>query len=160
MIAQRESSTVNSTGTEGARRATGVPVERPNHPDPEVRPSKKTRRRLTVGYKLKVIATVEELRSQGEGAIGAYLRKECLYYATVHKWAKLQEKGMLTANKSGPHQKDNKELHSEIAKLKRKLEQTEKKLKKTELLVELQKNSRRFWLWIFKRTATKAQGAD
>lgn len=139
MIAQKESSTVNSTGTEGARRATGVPVGRLNHPDPEVRPAKKTRRRLTVGYKLKVIATVEELRSQGDGAIGAYLRKEGLYYATVHKWEKLQEKGILTANKAGPHPQGNKVLHNEIAKLKRKLEQTEMKLKKTELLVELQK---------------------
>lgn len=139
MITQRETNALISTGTEGARRGTGVPVERATHPDPEVRPLKKTRRRLSVGYKLKVIATVEELRSQGEGAIGAYLRKEGLYYATVHKWVKLQEKGLLTANKSGPHPQGNKELHNEIARLKRKLEQTEKKLKKTELLVELQK---------------------
>lgn len=139
MIAQRETSAVNTTGTEGARRATGVPVVESSHPDPEVKPSERTRRRLTIGYKLKVIATVEELRSQGEGAIGAYLRKEGLYYATVHKWAKLQEKGLLTKNKPGPHQQSNKELHNEIAKLKRKLEQTEKKLKKTEFLVELQK---------------------
>lgn len=139
MVVQKEADAVKSTGMEGARRATGVPVERTNHPDPEVRPSGKTRRRLTVGYKLKVIAAVEELRSQGNGAIGAYLRKEGLYYATVHKWAKLQEKGFLTSNKPGTHQKSNKGLHGEIAKLRRKLEQAEKKLKKTELIVELQK---------------------
>jgi hypothetical protein len=140
MIAQRESKAINSTGTEGARRATGVPVElTTSHPDPELRPSTKTRRHLTVGYKLKVIATVEELRTQGDGAIGAYLRKEGLYYATVHKWTKLQKQGLLTDNKPGPHRKNSQELHNEIAKLKKKLQTTEKKLKKTELVVELQK---------------------
>jgi len=137
MIAIKEQVTATPTGTQGARRATGVPVGA-ERPDPEVIAHPK-RRRLTVGYKLKVINTVEELRSQGSGAIGAYLRKEGLYYATVHKWVQLRDKGLLTSNKTGPRQQDNRELHAQIAKLKRKLDQTEKKLKKTELIVELQK---------------------
>ena len=139
MINPKEKKSVESPGAKGARRATGGPGEQKSHPDPEVKPSTRTRRRLTVGYKLKVLAAVEELRLQGDGAIGAYLRKEGLYYATVHKWAKLQEKGLLTSNKPGPQQKSHKALQSEITKLRRKLEQTEKKLKKTELIVDLQK---------------------
>jgi hypothetical protein len=137
MIALKEKVTANSNGTQGARRASGVPFEA-EHPDPEVVAHSK-RRRLTVGYKLKVINTVEELRSQGAGAIGAYLRKEGLYYANVHKWVQLRDKGLLTSNKPGPREQDTRELHAQIAKLKRKLEQTEKRLKKTELIVELQK---------------------
>ncbi len=113
-------------------------AEKKHYPDPEVTVIPK-RRRLTVAYKIKVINTVEELRSQGEGAIGAYLRKEGLYYASVHKWAQQYREGLLTSQKPGRSQKSHKDMQYEIVKLKRKLEQTEKKLKKTELVVELQK---------------------
>lgn len=138
MIALKERKVEDSAGTEGARRATGVPVEQKSYPDPEVRVFTK-RKRVTLSYKVKVINTVAELRSQGEGAIGAYLRKEGLYYASVHKWAQLHEKGLLTSKKPGPHQKTHKELQAEIAHLKRELEQSEKKLKKAGLVIELQK---------------------
>jgi len=67
------------------------------------------------------------------------LRKEGLYYASVHKWAQQYRQGLLTSQKPGRSQKCHKDLQYEIVKLKRKLEQTENKLKKTELVVELQK---------------------
>jgi transposase len=138
MILPKETSREEATGMEGARRATGIPVARTNPPDPEVKAYGK-RRRLTVAYKIRVINTVEELRSQGEGAIGAYLRKEGLYYSSVNKWAQQHKQGLLTTQNPGRSQKSHKDLQYEIVKLKRKLEQTEKKLRKTELVVELQK---------------------
>lgn len=130
--------TFESTGTKGGRRPTGVPVEAQQAQDPEVvaRPS---RRRLTVAYKLKVLDIVSSLRSQGNGAIGAYLRKEGLYYSSIRSWAHLREKGTLVAKRSGSAAKSRETLVTEIKKLRRALEHTQKRLRKTELIVELQK---------------------
>lgn len=138
MISLKAALKDEATGMEGARRATEIPVARNISPDPEVKAYAK-RRRLTVAYKIRVINTVEELRTQGDGAIGAYLRKEGLYYSSVHKWAQQYRQGSLSSKTPGRHQKCQKDLQCEVAALKRKLEQTEKKLRKTELVVELQK---------------------
>lgn len=127
-----------TTGTEGGRRPTGVPVEVDKIPSPEVE-VKKTRRRHTIAYKIRVLETVSALRSDGGGAIGSYLRKEGLYYSTVRKWEKLQEEGKLTSTQTGPKGKGRQAMQAEIQQLRRKLERTEKKLKKTEMIVELQK---------------------
>ena len=53
--------------------------------DPEVK-DRTTRRRHTVAYKLQILETVAALRSQGNGAVGSYLRKEGLYYSSVRRW--------------------------------------------------------------------------
>jgi hypothetical protein len=134
------SPTSNSSGTKGGRtRPTGVPDETNTKPDPEVI-ARTTRRRLTTAYKLKVVNQVDSLRSEGNGAIGAYLRKEGLYYSMVHKWSQLRDQGLLTNHSSVTgHTKERTALLSENKQLRRKLEQTEKRLHKTELLVELQK---------------------
>ena len=129
----------SSSGTKGGRRPTGVPDETTILPDPEV-DARTTRRRLTKGYKLKVVNQVDSLRAEGNGAIGAYLRKEGLYYSMVHKWSQLRDQGLLTNRSSVVgHTKERTALLSENKQLRRKLEQTEKRLRKTELLVELQK---------------------
>ena len=125
-------------GTEGGRRPTGVPGEASTTPDVEV-VAQNPRRRLTVGYKIRVIETVAELKAKGSGSVGSYLRKEGLYYSSVRKWMQQYERGELTATKSGSKTKSTTELQAEIHRLRRQLERTEKKLKKTELIVELQK---------------------
>ena len=127
-----------TTATQGGRRPTGVAVEDQGVPTSEVE-VRSTRRRHTIAYKVRVLETVAALRTDGGGAIGAYLRKEGLYYATVRKWAHDHEQGKLTSTRSGPKEKSREALLSEIAQLRRKMEQTEHKLKKTELIVELQK---------------------
>ena len=124
-------------GTEGGRRPTGVPGERTTS-DVEV-VVQNPRRRLTVGYKIRVIETVAELKGKGIGSVGSYLRKEGLYYSAVRKWTQQYERGELTATKSGSRAKRTTELQAEIQRLRRQLERTEKKLKKTELIVEIQK---------------------
>jgi len=130
--------TSESTGTKGGRRPTEVPVEEHQTHDPEVvvRPS---RRRLTVAYKLQVLDMVTSLRSQGNGAVGAYLRKEGLYYSSIRSWERLYEQGALSDKRSGSTAKSRKTLVAENKKLRRALEQTKKRLRKTELIVELQK---------------------
>ena len=120
-------------GTEGGRRPTGVP----GGGTVEVVVSEK-RRSLTVSYKIRVVETVAALRTEGSGSIGAYLRKEGLYYSTVRKWAEQYERGKLTHRQDESKAK-NGALQAEIQRLRRKLEQTERKLKKTEAIVEIQK---------------------
>jgi hypothetical protein len=90
---------------------------------------------------VKILKQVDNLREAGNGAIGAFLRTEGIYYSMVHKWSKQREQGLLTANrdKSAMQEKGRDEIIAENKQLRRKLEQTEKRLHKTELLVELQK---------------------
>jgi hypothetical protein len=92
-----------------------------------------------VAYKLKVLETVAALRARGHGAVGAYLRKEGLYYSSVRTWERLQAQGQLTSKGRGSKERSREELLAENKRLRRKQEQLEKKLKKTELIVELQK---------------------
>jgi transposase-like protein len=125
-------------GTEGGRRPTGVTGVETKPTEVEV-VARKRRRRLTIGYKIRVIETIAELKANGSSSIGSYLRKEGLYYSSVRKWIQQQERGELTATKSGGKTKNRSVLQAEIHRLRRQLESTEKKLKKTELIVELQK---------------------
>lgn len=122
-----------TTGTEGGRRPTGVPVEATT----EVKASS-GRRRLTIAYKIRVVETVQALRSEGSGSIGAYLRREGLYYSAVRKWTQQFQHGELTTRQNDSKAK-TRQLQAENQRLRRKLEQTEKKLKKTEMIVEIQK---------------------
>lgn len=127
-----------TTETQGGRRPTGVSVDGRGIPTSQVE-VRHARRRHTIAYKIRVLETVADLRTDGGGAIGAYLRKEGLYYSTVRKWVQSHEQGKLTLTRSGPKEKSREALHSEIHQLRRKIESTERKLKKTELIVELQK---------------------
>ena len=127
-----------TAGTEGGRRPTGVPAVPVEKKSSEVIPSQK-RRRLTTAYKIKVLQTVESLKSQGQGAIGAYLRSEGLYYSSVSRWSKQREEGHLTASKRGRQEKSRESLLAENKKLRRQLDSLQNKLEKTELIVDLQK---------------------
>ena len=120
-------------GTEGGRRPTGVP----GGEAVEVEVLSK-RRRLTVAYKIRVVETVQALRSEGSGSIGAYLRREGLYYSAVRKWTQQFERGELTTRQNDSKAKTH-QLQAENQRLRRKLEQTERKLKRTEAIVEIQK---------------------
>jgi hypothetical protein len=78
-------SQTSSSVTKGGRRPTEVTEEQQHPPDPEVVP--RSRRRVhSLPYKLNVLKAVAALRSEGNGEIGAYLRREGLYYATVRSW--------------------------------------------------------------------------
>ena len=130
--------TPGKAGTEEVRRPTVVPADAPIKPDPEV-VARPRRRNLTVSYKLKVLETVAALREQGQGAIGAYLRKEGLYYSSISSWERLRDQGLLTSTQKGPKEKNRDALLVEIKQLRRKLDQSQKRLAKTELIIELQK---------------------
>ncbi len=129
--------------TEGVRRTTDVTSDLPRRPDTSMSGTevvaRAIRRRLSLAYKLKVLETVSHLRTQGHGAVGAYLREEGLYYSSVRAWERLHANGELTAQRKGAKGKNRDTLLAENKKLRRKLEQSEKHLVKAELLIELQK---------------------
>ena len=125
-------------GTEEGRRPGVVPADAPTKPDPEV-VARPHRRNLTVAYKLKVLETVTVLREKGQGTVGAYLRKEGLYYSSIRSWERLRDKGLLTSTQKGPKEKNRDALLVEIKQLRRKLDQSQKRLAETELIIDLQK---------------------
>jgi len=131
---------VGTPGSEGARRATGGPGVPAAAPTGTEVPVHRSRRRLTMAYKQRVIQKVAQLRGAGNGAVGAYLRSEGLYYSSVRKWERLAAEGKLGASKASQKaQKDRQALQKENKALRRKLQRMEKQLAKKELIIDLQK---------------------
>ena len=122
-----------SPETEGGRRPTGVSGGEAVEVEVPV-----TRRRLTIPYKIRIVETVKTLKAEGHGSIGAFLRREGLYYSTVRKWIEQYERGEL-ARRQDESKAKTRALQAENQRLRRKLEQVERKLKKTEAIVEIQK---------------------
>jgi transposase-like protein len=133
-------------GTEGARRATGVPAKDSNRspvifspPDPEV-PEKKPRRRFTAAYKLRILREYESCREPGE--IGALLRREGLYHSNISTWRRQRDQGALqglTPRKRGRKAKKHDPIAQKVARLERENRQLTKKLKQAETIIEVQK---------------------
>jgi transposase-like protein len=108
-------------------------------PDPEVL-EKAIRRRFTAEYKLDILRQVEACREPGE--IGALLRREGLYSSHLTTWRRQKDVGMLSgltpkprgrkANPIHPLQTENEQLRKEKNRL-------QKRLKKAELIIEIQK---------------------
>ncbi len=131
--------------TEGGRSGpTGVSLSgeltstAPVSPDPEVS-AHSTRRRLTAAYKLRILDRVEELRNDGGGTLGAFLRGEGLYYSAVQKWFHQRAAGTLGLDRRGSPRKGRQSLLRENKALRRQNEGLKKRLHKTELIVDLQK---------------------
>ena len=108
-------------------------------PDVEVEATPVRRRAFTAAYKRQVLERAEALVSQGEGKLGAYLRKEGLYSSHLTQWRRQQKQGLLRDVKRGraPSQKDA--VVKENIRLKRALASLEKRAKQAEFLVDLQK---------------------
>ena len=134
-------------GTEGVRRATGVPAnDGGNHqpstfspPDPEV-PEKKPRRRFTAAYKLRILQEYDVCTMPGE--IGALLRREGLYHSNISTWRKQRDQGALhglSPRKRGRKAKKVNPMAQEVARLERENRRLTKKLKQAETIIEVQK---------------------
>jgi len=128
---------IETSVMEGARRATGVTdvsTQKTDVPDSEVKVPIK-RPRHTENYKQEVVARVSELRETG-GEIGSYLRAKGLYFSTVKKWENklknVNKKIVITGSKE-------KALSEKVKVLEKELERTQKKLAKSELIIEFQK---------------------
>jgi transposase len=131
-------------GTEGARRATGVtPAGVEEHrmsvPDPEV-PEKKARRKFTAKYKLQILQEADACSEPGQ--MGVLLRREGLFSSNLATWRKQRDEGLLNAlspKKRGRKEKEKNPLSQKVAELERENERLRKKLKKAEIIIEVQK---------------------
>jgi transposase len=116
-----------------------------NPPDPEV-PEKAIHRHFTAEYKLNILRQAEDCRQKGE--IGALLRREGLYSSHLTTWRRQRDGGMLSAlkpeqrgckaNPIHPLQAENEQLRKENIRL-------QKRLKKAELITDIQKKFHRCW---------------
>ena len=128
-------------GTEGARRATGVtPIMRePNPPNPEV-PEKRPRRRFTAKYKLQILEEADTCTKPGQ--LGDLLRREGLYSSNLTTWRRQRDEGQLqglSPKKRGRKAKAVNPLAKRVAELERETQQLREKLRKAEIIIEVQK---------------------
>lgn len=105
-----------------------VPTQHSTQVTPEPALEKRTRRKFTVEYKLRIIA---EANACKHGELGALLRKEKLYSNQLADWRReFAENGVAGLSKSAPgptasktpEQRRLEQLEKENAKLSRKLE--------------------------------------
>jgi transposase len=96
------------------------------------------RRTYTADYKLKVLGEADAARGSGE--IGAVLRKHGLYSSHLAKWRKERRSGILeglSPQKRGPKSKSSP-LTAENQKLRRENEQLTDRLRKAEIVIDVQ----------------------
>lgn len=109
--------------------AAATPVGR--SADPEVAQVAK-RRKHSAAYKLRILEEIEN----SPGKTGVILRREGLYSSNLTRWKRWRN-NMNKNGKSSP----NKQLHNEVAKLKRENEGLKLKLEQAEGIIELQKKT-------------------
>lgn len=105
----------------------------------------KTRRAFTSEQKRTHLAAYEQAMETGEG--GDYLRSQALYYSQVAEWRRLRDAGMLEAIPAGAAAgaKTGTRMspeQAEIAKLRRELDVSEKRLARTEVALEIMGKAR------------------
>lgn len=99
--------------------------------------AKAKRKRFTAAEKLRILREVEACRGSGE--IGAWLRREGVYSSYLTTWRKQRELGELdglSPHKRGP--KPNPEA-IELAKLRREHERLQERMRRAELIIDVQK---------------------
>jgi transposase len=107
-------------------------------PNPEVLARPK-RRACTGEYKQQVLAEADAARGSGE--IGAVLRRHGLYSSHLTKWRKERKSGILeglASQERGPKSKTNP-LAAENQKLRRDNERLTDRLRKAEIVIDVQK---------------------
>ena len=127
--------------TEGSRRATEVTgIERTKAvPDTEVA-EKPTRRRFTAEYKQHILKSADACTETGD--LGALLRREGLYASTLAYWRRQRDKGTLSAlnpKKRGRKAYEQTPLIREAEKLRKENERLKERLRKAELIIDVQK---------------------
>jgi len=139
-------------GMEGARRATGIPgtaataqggrsmhgLSIPVPPDPEV-PEKAVRRRFTAEYKLNILRQADNARTTGD--IGALLRREGLYSSHLTTWRRQRNAGLISALRPKPRGRKASRnlLPPEMDRLRKENQRLQKRLKRAELIIDIQK---------------------
>jgi len=99
--------------------------------------AKAKRKRFTAVEKLRILREVDAC--QGGGEVGALLRREGIYSSYLTTWRRQRERGELdglSPHKRGP--KPNPEA-IELAKLRREHERLQERMRRAELIIDVQK---------------------
>jgi transposase-like protein len=99
--------------------------------------AKAKRKRFTAAEKLRILREVDAC--QGSGEVGALLRREGIYSSYLTTWRRQRERGELDGlapQKRGP--KPNPEA-IELAKLRRENARLQERLRRAELIIDVQK---------------------
>jgi len=110
-----------------------------SRPDPEV-VAKAKRRTFTAEYKQRILQEVDSAAGT-PGGVGALLRREGLYSSHLVSWRRERRAGVLEAlkpRKRGPRSERNP-LADENQKLRRQVGQLTEKLRKAEIIIDVQK---------------------
>jgi len=110
-----------------------------SEPNPEV-PEKKARRKFTAQYKLRILKEADACAIAGQ--LGKLLRREGLYSSNLTTWRKQRDQGLLdvmSPKKRGRKKLAKNPLAQEVARLQRENERLRKKLKKAEIIIDVQK---------------------
>jgi hypothetical protein len=108
-------------------------------PDPEVS-VKKSKRKLTTAYKLKILREADSYTEPGQ--IGALLRREALYWSSLTRWRRQRDQGILTAmasKKRGRKAAERNPLFDQVAELQKENQKLRIKLWQAERIIEVQK---------------------
>ncbi|GLY33971.1 transposase [Kineosporia sp. NBRC 101731] len=95
----------------------------------------RARRSFTPAQKLELLAGYEQALAAGEG--GAWLRREGLYSSLITEWRKARDAGLLQGKPAGESVGRPSPEQAEIARLKRQLEVSERKLATTQTALEI-----------------------
>ena len=93
------------------------------------------RRTFTPAQKLAHLCAYERACEQGQG--GGYLRREGLYSSLVTEWRRLRDAGVLAGKDPGEAIGALSRDQAEIARLRRQLEVTERRLATTETALQI-----------------------
>jgi len=105
-------------------------------PDPEV-VARPKRRRFTAEYKLRTVREADACKEPGE--IGALLRREGLYSSHLVLWRRQRDQAAQTQLKSRKRGPKAKVEDPRVKQLLREKAQLERRLKRAETIIEIQK---------------------
>ncbi len=114
-------------------------VSNQQQPPNEVTPKAK-RRRFSASYKLRILEETDRCTQPGQ--IGALLRREGLYSSNLTSWRRKRDQGQIGAlspKKRGPKPAPDATMVRELTRLRKQNQRLEQKLKKAELIIEVQK---------------------
>ena len=114
-------------------------VSNQQQPQNEVTPKAK-RRRFSASYKLRILEEADRCTQPGQ--IGALLRREGLYSSNLTSWRRQRDQGQIGAlspKKRGPKPAPDAAMARELTRLREQNQRLEHKLKKAELIIEVQK---------------------
>jgi transposase len=130
---------VGSEGERSELERTTLPDGGGRTPDPEV-VQRAVRRRFTVDYKQRILTEVDA--AADSRTVGVILRREGLYSSHLTNWRKTRDRlqrAALEPQKRGPKPSPKNPLQAENAKLTRENARLNKKLRRAELIIDLQK---------------------